>query len=109
MIPESRLASYGDFEYKDEAELLRAVLHDDENDDDDDDDDDNKKKRTNGQSNDEEKHKEPWMLDEVEEYLARINDATGKRRRSKREQLVICILYTMRIIVKSCGILLFEL
>ncbi|XP_058805844.1 uncharacterized protein LOC131672556 [Phymastichus coffea] len=63
VIPESRLATYGDFEYEDETGLHPS----------------------NGSRNNDDKQL-PWMLDEVEEYLARIADA-GKRSRSIRQQV----------------------
>ena len=93
------MAIYGDFEYDENVDLSlghRQQLLQEE--------DDNKEndenvetasatnnRETNGKlldnDDDEEGDKEPWMLDQVEEYISRL-DEIMKRRRSTSETLV---------------------
>lgn len=82
VIPESRLASYGDFEYEEDAGDATEVRTDEET------------ARTTAASatngvETTSRQDEPWLLDEVEEYIARVATMPRTRRsRPGRETLV---------------------
>lgn len=98
VIPESRLASYGDFEYG-EGESPAAKEQPEERNDgvqvEGAEDGREKPPASNGEAGSP-ALREPWMLDEVEEYVDRVVADAHRRRRQPRKSLVRVIYLVIR-------------